>query len=268
MRKTPLAWLQLTRGKVRLIVALAGISFADILLFMQLGFRQALFDSAVSLYKSMRGDIALISPESSSFVTTKTFSQRSLYQALALDAVESVHPVYWSYANWKNPQNRQVRSILIIGVNPEDCVLRLPGVQHNLDKINMPDMVLFDQGSRKEFGPVAAEFNQGKTIRTEVGGRQIKVAGIFELGTSFAVNVTLITSDLNFLRIFKDRKSGLIELGMISLKPGVNAEVVLEQLRKYLPQGVKVLSKQELLEFEESYWHSTTAVGFIWLNRV
>jgi len=36
--KIPLSWLQLTREKTRLAVALSGIAFADILMFMQLGF--------------------------------------------------------------------------------------------------------------------------------------------------------------------------------------------------------------------------------------
>ena len=38
-RKTPLAWLQVTREKTRLAVAIAGIAFADILIFVQLGFK-------------------------------------------------------------------------------------------------------------------------------------------------------------------------------------------------------------------------------------
>ena len=261
--KIPLAWLQLTREKVRLIVALAGIGFADILMFMQLGFRQALFESAVSLYKNLDGDIVLINPQSSSLVSMKTFSQRRLYQALAFDSVESVHPIYLGFNGWKNPQNRQIRSIFIIGVKPGDRVLKLPGVQPNLDKLNIPDTVLFDRDSRREFGQIAADFNQGKPITTEVGGRRIKVGGIFNLGTSFAINGTLITRDLTFVRLVKDRKAGLIDLGMISLKPGQNPDFVVQQLREYLPKDVKVISKQELLEFEKSYWHSSTAVGFI-----
>ena len=36
-RKIPLAWLLLTRQPLRLAVAIAGISFAGILMFMQLG---------------------------------------------------------------------------------------------------------------------------------------------------------------------------------------------------------------------------------------
>ncbi len=261
--KIPLAWLQLTREKVRLIVALAGIGFADILMFMQLGFRQALFESAVSLYKNLDGDIVLINPQSSSLVSMKTFSQRRLYQALAFDSVESVHPIYLGFNGWKNPQNRQIRSIFIIGVKPGDRVLKLPGVKQNIDKLNIPDTVLFDRDYRTEFGQVAADFNQGKTISTEVGGRRIKVGGIFNLGTSFAINGTLITRNLTFVRLVKDRKAGLIDLGMISLKPGHNPDFVVQQLREYLPKDVKVISKQELLEFEKSYWHSSTAVGFI-----
>lgn len=46
-KKIPLAWLQLTRERTRLVIALAGIAFADILMFMQLGFREALFDSTL-----------------------------------------------------------------------------------------------------------------------------------------------------------------------------------------------------------------------------
>ncbi|HBL59127.1 MAG TPA: ABC transporter, partial [Cyanobacteria bacterium UBA8803] len=66
--KTPLAWLQLSRQKMRLFVAIAGIGFADILMFMQLGFRDALFDSAVTLHKNLQGDIFLISTQSTSTV--------------------------------------------------------------------------------------------------------------------------------------------------------------------------------------------------------
>jgi putative ABC transport system permease protein len=38
-RRTPLGWLQLSHEKGRLLVALAGIAFADVLMFMQLGFQ-------------------------------------------------------------------------------------------------------------------------------------------------------------------------------------------------------------------------------------
>ena len=67
-RRIPLSWLLLTRQPVRLLVALAGISFAGILMFMQLGFRDGLFDASVTVHRLFDADIVLISPRSTSSV--------------------------------------------------------------------------------------------------------------------------------------------------------------------------------------------------------
>jgi len=262
--KIPLAWLQLTRERTRLVIALAGIAFADILMFMQLGFREALFDANVLLHKSLEGDIVLINPQSDALLSMETFSQRRLYQALAVKSVASVHPVYLGFTGWKNPETRKLRNIQVIGINPQDRLFALPGVQEKLDLVKIPDVVIFDKGSRAEFGPIAAEIEQGKSVNTEVAGRKVKVCGIFELGASFGADGNIITSDQNFLRIFGDeRKIGLIDIGVINLKPGTDVEVAKAQIQNYLPKDIKVLTKQEFVDFEKDYWASSTAIGFI-----
>ncbi len=263
-KKIPLAWLQLTREKPRLLIALSGIAFADILMFMQLGFREALFNSNVRMHDSLEADIVLINPQSDALLSMEPFSQRRLYQALGLQAVKSVHPVYLDFTSWKNPQTRKLRNIQVIGINPEDRLFALPGVQEKIDKVKLPDVVLFDRGSRPEFGEIATDFNRGKVVTTEVSGRQIKVGGIFELGASFGADGNIITSDQNFLRIFADkRQRGLIDIGLIKLQPGRDAEVVKQQLVNYLAKDVKILTKQEYVDFEKAYWSSSTPIGFI-----
>jgi putative ABC transport system permease protein len=264
-KKIPLAWLQLTREKPRLLIALSGIAFADILMFMQLGFREALFNSNVRMHDSLNADIVVINPQSDALLSMEPFSQRRLYQALALKAVKSVHPIYVDFTSWKNPQTRKLRNIQVIGINPEDRLFALPGVQEKLAKIKLPDVVLFDRGSRPEFGDVATDFNQGKVVTTEVAGRQIKVGGIFELGASFGADGNIITSDQNFLRIFADkkRKRGLIDIGLINLQPGADAKIIKQQLINYLDKDVKILTKQEYIDFEKAYWSSSTPIGFI-----
>ncbi|QMS87660.1 FtsX-like permease family protein [Nostoc edaphicum CCNP1411] len=262
-QKIPLSWLQLTREKTRLAVALAGISFADILMFMQLGFRDALYYSNVRFHNSLQGDIVLINSQSSAVLAMRSFSQRRLYKALELPAVQSVHPIYLDFTIWKNPVTGRPRSILIFGMNPENNLVNLPGVQENLDKLKLPDVVLFDRSSRVEYGPIAANYDQGKTVTSEVRRRRIKVEGLFTLGASFGADGNLITSDINFLRIFNNRQQGLIDIGLIRLKPGANATVVAQELRKYLPNEVNVLTKQEFIDFERNYWANSTAIGFI-----
>jgi putative ABC transport system permease protein len=261
--KIPLAWLQLKREATRLGVALAGIAFADILMFMQLGFRDSLYLSNVRIHDSLRGDIVLINSQSSALPSMKSFSQRRLYKALDLPTVESVHPIYIDFTSWKNPATGRPRNLVLIGINPEFNIINLPGVQENINKIKLPDTVLYDRASRPEFGPIVAEFELGKTVTTEVRRRRIKVGGLFTLGASFAADGNLITSDVNFLRIFTNRQRGLIDIGVIRLKPGADANAVAEQLRKNLTDDVKVLTKQEFIDFEREFWASSTAIGFI-----
>ncbi|NEQ82026.1 MAG: ABC transporter, partial [Moorea sp. SIO2I5] len=133
--KIPLAWLQLSHEKMRLLVALAGIAFADILMFMQMGFRDALFESNVTLHNSLQGDIFLISPQSQATIAMKSFPSRRLYQSIAFDGVKSIRGIYMDYALWKNPQTSESRNVLVIGFNPTDNVFNLSGVTSNLDTI-------------------------------------------------------------------------------------------------------------------------------------
>ncbi|KOP25230.1 ABC transporter [Hapalosiphon sp. MRB220] len=261
--KIPLAWLQLKRERTRLAVALAGIAFADILMFMQLGFRDSLYYSNVRFHSSLQGDIVLINPQSSALLSMKPFSQRRLYRALDLKAVQSVHPIYLDYTSWKNPITGIPRNLLVIGFNPESNVLKLEGLEENLDKVKIPDVVLYDKSSRQEYGPIAAKFQEGKLVTAEVRRRLIKVGGLFTLGASFGADGNLITSDVNFLRIFFNRQPGLIDIGLIRLKPGANADDVAQELRKYLPSDVRVLTKQEYIDKERNFWASSTAIGFI-----
>ncbi|MCX7596775.1 MAG: ABC transporter permease DevC [Fischerella sp.] len=261
--KLPLAWLQLKRETTRLAVALAGIAFADILMFMQLGFRDSLYYSNVRFHNSLQGEIVLINPKSTALLSMKSFSQRRLYKALDIQAVQSVHPIYLDYTSWKNPVTGIPRNLLVIGIKPTSNILKMPGIEENLDKLKLPDVVLYDRSSRQEYGPVAAKFEQGNLVTAEVRRRLIKVGGLFTLGASFGADGNLVTSDLNFLRIFNNRQRGLIDIGLIKLKPGAETATVAKALSNYLPADVKVLTKQEFIDQERNFWASSTAIGFI-----
>lgn len=261
--KIPLAWLQLKKEKLRLLVAAAGVGFAVVLIFMQLGFQGALFESVVRYHTQFRYDIALISPESAFLVQVESFSRRRLYQAAGFAGVESVTPVYLSGATWKNPVEGGMRSIFVLGFNPAQRALDIPGVKANLDKLQLPDMVLFDELSRPEYGPIPELFKAGKTVETEVVNRKISVAGLFRVGTSFGLDGSIVTSDLNFLRLFPDRAKGLINLGLIKLKPGVDPDALRSAIDDELPDDVLVLTKRQYMDREIAYWDSTTPIGYV-----
>jgi len=266
--KTPLAWLQLSREKVRLMIALAGIGFADILMFMQLGFRTALFDSATLIHNKIDADLVLISPQSEAIHLMKPFSRRGLYQTLQLEEVEFVSPIYINLGDWKHPETGQIRTIMTIGFNPSTPILNLPRVNENLERIRLPDTFLFDVASRPEFGNVGSLYREQGQVQTEINNRQIRVHGLFNLGPSFAVDGTVITSDTNILRVFPERGSGNIEVGLIRLEENADPVAVKDKLESFLGSDIRVLTHQEFIDFEQTYWSNSTPIGFIFLVGV
>ena len=261
--KTPLSWLQLSHEKMRLLIALAGIGFADMLMFVQLGFQTALYQSNVKLHHALNGDIFLMSPQSDALGFTEEFSERRLYESIAIEGIESVVPVYLNVASWKNPIEKNTRTLFAIGFNPAYNVLDLPGVAENLDQVKLEDAILFDDKSRAEFGDIPSLLASEEHVTTELASRKVKVKGLFSLGASFTADGTILTSDINFLRLFPERQKGLIDLGVINLKPEADLEIVLQQLRDKLPQDVNVFSKEEFIEQEIAYWQNSTNIGFI-----
>ena len=262
--KIPLSWLQLSHEKVRLFVAIAGITFADVLMFMQLGFRDALFDSSIRMHQVLEGDIFILSSQSDSTAFASSFSRRRLYEAAGVKGVEYVTPVYIGAADWKNPDRGNTRRIFVYGINPKYPTLNLPGVRQNIERIKFPDTILFDELSRIDFGPIAKEYRQGNTVVTEVSGRKIKVGGLFALGTSFGADGNIITSDINFLRILPNRNLSLIDIGVIKLKPGADRDLILKTLQaKFVGGDVQIFDFEGLIKHEQSYWYTRTAVGFV-----
>ena len=108
-RRIPLSWMLLTRQPVRLLVALAGISFAGILMFMQLGFRDGLFDASVTIHRMFDADLVLISPRSTSSVRMADFPRRRLIQTLADPDVAGISPVHWGCLLYTSPSPRDKR---------------------------------------------------------------------------------------------------------------------------------------------------------------
>jgi len=258
-----LAWLQLTQQKLRFVVALAGVAFAVILILMQMGFEDALYRSAVTVHSKLDGDVILINGQSSYLVKMEPFTRRRLHQASGYRGVADVKPVRAFLANWEHPDTGDNRPIFVLGIDPVGQTVTIPGVQENLDRLRYPDTVLFDVASRPEYGPVAERIRAGEAVSAEVNQRRMDVRGLFELGTSFGIDGTLILSDQNFMRLFPDRPAGLIEIGVIELEDGADADVVRAELEAGLPDDVEVLTKQGFMEREKAYWQSATPIGFV-----
>ncbi|MBD2012883.1 FtsX-like permease family protein [Microcoleus sp. FACHB-53] len=261
-RKTPLAWFQVSRERTRLAVALAGIAFADMLMFIQLGFLDALLDGATKSHQNLQADLVLINPQFQTLFYIKNFPRERLYQTLSDDRVESIRGLYINIAQWRNSQTRLSRGILVWGIDPANPAFNLPEVNQNLERLKLLNQALFDRASRPEYGPIADLLKQEKTLEAQVNGQNLQIVDLFTLGASFGADGNIITSDSTFLKLFPDNQPNQIAVGLINLKPGADVDQVRSRLVTTLPNDIKILTPQEFAQIEIDYWQSG-GIGFI-----
>jgi putative ABC transport system permease protein len=264
----PLAWLQLTNAKGRLFAAIAGVVFTVVFSLVQLAFQDALYTSVTLLYSHLKADLVLISPRYQCIVATENFPERRLYQTLAFAGVDSVSSLYLGITQWKNPTDHHDRQIFLIGFKPSTQVFDFPGVNENLRQISEPGKIAFDEGSRPEFGPVGDLLRKSGSVPTELAHRHVEVVTLFRAGANFANDGNVISSDTTFLDLFPYRKLGMVDIGLIRLKPGVEVEATRAKIAATLPRDVEVLTRQGFLDREKEFFGSSLPVGFFFRTSV
>lgn len=258
-----LAWLQLTRQRGRFFVAIAGISFACILIFMQLGFLESLFIGATKPHYLLNADIVIAHPKFQTLLTPKGFPKERLYQASGYMGVESVSAIQLAILHWRNPVTHQIRAILLLGIDPIKQSLSFTNSDSLVKGLIRFRTILFDRKSRPEYGPVAELLARAGRLEVDINEKKVNVTGLFSMGASFAADGTAITSDTTFSFLSGSKSSRQIQLGLIKVKPGASVLAIRESLKNAYGKEISVYTRDEFAEIEKNYWAESTGIGFI-----
>lgn len=270
---TPLAWKNLTHDRRRLGVAVAGVGFAVVLIFMQLGFLNALLESTVQVLRKLNGELVIISSSKYALPARERFELRRVQQAQGVPGVARVAPMYMeTLGAVLRPQNSRGYPIRVLAFREEDDAFELPQLREHAAELRQPGTALADIASRSKYGiPVAlADFAQ---YRAELTGRNVGLVGQFRLGVDFANDGNLIMTAQNFAHFFPQRAPGrdplsIVDLAVIRLEPGADLPTVLSDLRAALPSDVEIVPKDELIAREMNFWRRNAPVGYIFLVGV
>ena len=263
-RHIPVGWRQLKHNRLRLLAAVAGITFAAVLMLVQLGFRAALFDSGIRWHKAWDYDIAILSPKSEYLLELHDIPRVRIFQAGGVEGVRAVTPVYTKQARWRNPEKPKiVWPIFVAAFDPADEGFGQIITSQQQTDLRLDDYYMFDRLSRPEYGPIVTMLETAQTVTLEMNSRRIRIGGLFEVGNSFGINGALITSDLNFLRLFPDRKHAAVSLGLVQAEPGAVAEDVRDAIIAALPPDVTVVTRAQFQAMEIAYWDSSTPIGYV-----
>ena len=263
LRRTPLAWRQAIHRPMRLAAAIAGVSFANVLVFFQLGLSGGLYDSQKRPIQQINGELVMVSGRYLYLGEQVNFPRARLTQALGVEGVKAVTPLYLGLSQWLNSDTRQQKQALVFGIAPENPALRLPELASDRLLLQRGDALLFDVRSKANAGPVAATVRREGSYQTELGGVQSVVTGLFSLGLTFAADINLVTSSTNFKNYFPNQSADDIQMGVIQLQPGVDPLRVKATLATFLDPSVKVFTIEELAAAEEAYWRRNSSFGLI-----
>jgi putative ABC transport system permease protein len=262
-RNLPVAWLQLSHGRAKLFAAVVGIVFADLMMWMQLGFRAAAIDSSLYIHEQLRGELVVINPLTEQLGTAKLFPRRQLMRVIRHPEVEAAFPLYTGTVLWRDPWTGAKRSLFVYGIVPYAPAIGVPGVTESAGPLHEADTCLFDTRSRKEFDTVLEKLAAGQQVAAEVNGRRVKVVGTTTIGASFDVDGNLVTSDVNFIRLFPQRTLASIEVGVVRLRPGSDPGQVKNELQRTYGSDLLVLTTGEFKERDRDYFLRTRPVDFI-----
>jgi putative ABC transport system permease protein len=267
----PLAWAQLSHQKVRTGVAMGGIAFANVLIFMQLGFVELFAGGATILPKHLQGDLFVMNPDSK-FIGGNTFDRARLYQAAAFDGITAAEPLYIKIGTWAYNKDTISENTRMFAYNPQIPAFDVPELNQQQAKVREPFTVLFDRLSRNELGPIPAAMAAKPTTTAMFNNRRLTVSGLFNLGTSFFIGEgNIIASELTYAEIFGASSLQEVSLGMIRVKPGTDLIALKSGIERSVP-GIQVLTRKELqtkeLKFQDENPTSTifnfgALMGFI-----
>jgi putative ABC transport system permease protein len=245
------------------MVALAGIAFADLLMFMQLGVLGAALDTSALFNTMLNADIILISPEARDIQNSATIPRSRLYQAEGEPGIAKGSAMYIGFVDWRSPFNAERRSMMIVGTDPDDPGIAIPGVLRAQQTLKQPDTVLFDRLARGNYAQALAQIDKGEAVKAEINRRSIYVDGTFKLGAAFGVDGTLVGSPTTFLHLFPMRSPNAISLGLLHVAPNQNSTLIAQSLKKKMASDVDVVTKADFILHARNYQARHTPVGFI-----
>lgn len=270
MRRTSLARRNLAHQPARTLVSVTGIGFAILLMYMQLGFLGSVGDTATNVYRRLRGDVLVRSPEYLHVYDPRSIDDGVLDRLTAMPEVLQAFPLDVGVTRWQNPTSGQFRGVAVMGIDVDRNPLGLPELDVQRHLLRRPDHVLIDRTTRADFGPLDGDrFGVADMARTtDVMGREVRIAGTFEMGTGLAANGAILISREGFQRIVP-REPDEVSLVVVQFRPGISPAQGAASVRERLQADsgplthAAVLTMDEAIAAEKRRWYTETPIGMI-----
>ena len=228
--RLPIGWLQLTHSRARLIAALAGVAFANVLVFVQLAIMGSMSIATGRPYDFFEAGIMISAADADSLSDGNNVARQWLFQALVHPDVTAGAPLF--VGNVTLQRAGSTMTLTAFGVDPTQPAFLEPALRPAAGLLTLPDAGIIDRLTRGLMPDEAAAISPDAPADFEIRGRTLTMYDGFDGGGGFGVDGYLIVSDQTFLKIVQNRQSAAPDHVMLALRPGADAARVAAELRQ------------------------------------
>jgi len=251
------AWSGLVRGdRARFLVATAGATVAIFALLLHLAFLRAVEHKATQVYGLFDAQVVLVSDRFQFLYRMADFPVARLRQALSHPGVAKAAVVRVDNSTWTTSETRTEASLLLIGVDFDADFLADQVVRAALPELQIARRVLLDRRSDPSLGEVRVG------LTGSIGSQIATVAGVYELGLPMYAAATAIVANSDF-DLFTRNDPRRAQLGLLRLAPGADAAAVAADLKRLLPDDVRVMTRSELMRRESDFFLEVKPLGIM-----
>jgi putative ABC transport system permease protein len=224
-----IGWLQLTHSRPRFAAALAGVAFANVLVFVQLGIMNSMSTATLKPYEFFTADIMISAGDANSMTEGGNVARQWLLQALADADVEAGTGLFIGNVSWQRAD--KTLGLTTYGVDPTQNRFLSPDIATKSAVLQLQGAGLIDRFSRGLPREEAASIRPQTPLSFEVSGNTLTLYDTFAGGGGFGGDGYMMVSDQTFLTLFGARSSSAPDHILLKTRPGADPEQVAVRLR-------------------------------------
>ena len=260
--RLPIGWLQLTHNRTRFAAALAGVAFANVLVFVQLGIMNSMGAATLRPYDFFQADLMISAGDANALTDGGNVARQWLLQALADPDVADGMGLFLANVPWDRGE-RDI-SLTTFGLDPAKPAFLAEEIAGDLALLQVRDAALLDRLSRGLPKEEAAAIRPHSPLAFETQGRTVTAYATFAGGGGFGGDGYMIVSDQTFLSLFPARSSSAPDHILLHLRPGARAEVVIARLQRLISDpSLRIRSYAQAASDDLRYQQTKRPTGII-----
>lgn len=260
--RLPIGWLQLTHNRTRFAAALAGVAFANVLVFVQLGIMNSMAAATLRPYAFFQPDVMISAGDANSLTDGGNVARQWLLQAMADPDVSDGMGLFIANVPWD--RGDKDISLTTFGIDPVKPAFLAPEIASDLMLLQVQDAAILDRLARGLGKEEAAAIRPQSPLSFETQGRTVTAYATFAGGGGFGGDGYMLVSDQTFLSLFPARSSAAPDHILLTLRPGARAEVVIARLKTLISDpSLRIRTYAEAAQDDLRYQQTKRPTGII-----